>query len=180
MFGNLLKRVRFGAALMLCAGVALAGPSYAQDDAAQEEVKETIGDWQIVCQKVEEQDLCFLEQIVTNAEGEAMVRMRVRKLPKPQVVGPQTILAEAQFLVPLNVFLPKELGLRIDESAPLSTPYTRCVSIGCFAQPPLSETLVRQLKSGATASVIMTIAPGSPALNASLSLNGFTAAFDKL
>ncbi|MEO1328425.1 MAG: invasion associated locus B family protein [Pseudomonadota bacterium] len=158
-------------------------PALAQQaggEAANEEVKETIGDWSVVCQTVQEQELCFLEQVVLNNDGEAMVRMRVRKLPQPQVVGAQTILAEAQFLVPLNTFLPAEMGLRIDENQTLRTPYTRCVAIGCFAQPPLSETLVRQLKNGAKAAVIMAIAPGQPSLNASMSLNGFTAAFDKL
>ncbi len=177
------KGARLGAAALVFGAVALFGAAQAQDgaqSAPKEEVKETIGDWQIVCTAGAEAERCFLEQIVTNAENEPVVRMRVRKLLRPQVIGPQTILAEAQFLVPLNVFLPKELGLRIDDSPTLSTPYTRCVAIGCFAQPPLSETLIRQMKGGSQASVIMTTAPGQPALNAAVSLNGFTAAFDKL
>lgn len=183
MIHTLLRNARRGAWMLALSVAVASGAALAQEkkpEAPKEEVKAKHGDWQVICQKVNDKDLCFLEQIVTNKDGEAMVRMRVRKLPKPQVVGAQTILAEAQFLVPLNVFLPKELGLRIDKSQPLSTPYTRCVTIGCFAQPPLSETLVRQLKNGSSASVIMTIAPGKPALNAAMSLKGFTKAFDAL
>lgn len=183
MLHYFLKSARFGAMLLALGAATLAAPAAAQQQGAeqpQEVVKEKIGDWQIVCQEVNSQELCFIEQFVVNKDGEAMVRMRVRKLPEPQVVGAQTILAEAQFLVPLNMFLPAEMGLRIDENQTLRTPYTRCVTIGCFAQPPLSETLVRQLKEGSKAAVIMATGPGQPSLNASMSLTGFTAAFDKL
>lgn len=181
MTNSLRQLARACVAVFALAAVAASAPAAAQNQAKpkapKEEVKEKVGDWLIICQG---EKLCFLEQIVKNKDGEAMVRMRVRKLPKPQVVGAQTILAEAQFLVPLNIFLPAEMGLRIDKSPILRTPYTRCVQIGCYAQPPLSETLVRQLKNGSAASILMTIAPGKPALNASMSLKGFTAAFDKL
>ena len=62
-------------------------------------------------------------------------------------------------IAPLNVFLPKGLGLNIDGSDLGRAVFARCVAEGCQAEVVMDDGLVRQLSEGTQATFIIFQSP---------------------
>lgn len=167
--------VRVGAALATAAILcALTGGAVAQEQG--DPLRETHGSWEIRC--VTNTPNCYMQQINVNAEGQPVLRVRIRKLPAGQPAA-----AIAEILTPITVFLQAGLGMKIDAGAGAVAPYTHCrpvPPVGCVASPPLGENDIASLKSGGNAIFVMRQFPTRDVVEVPISLAGFTAAFDAL
>lgn len=168
------------AAVAIAAASLTAGWAVAQDDDVPGEaaLKETFGDWEKRCA---DDNRCYIFQQAVNNEGQPVLRVRIVKLGAPIEDGQGgTVVARADIITPLDVFLPNGVGMKIDDGPVQTALFVRCRPIGCVARPPLTDLLVEKMKQGGTANFVMFQDPQAPPVIAPLSLNGFTAAIDSL
>jgi invasion protein IalB len=153
--------------------VGLAG--LAGSAAAQGVVKSVHGDWQIRCDTPPgaQSEQCALIQSVT-AEDRPNVGLTVIVLKT----------ADQKFrlmrvLAPLGVLLPNGLGLRIDSADVGKVSFVRCLPNGCVAEVVVNDDLMKQLRTGQTATFIIFQTP-EEGIGIPVSLKGFGDGFDKL
>lgn len=142
-------------------------------------VRETFNDWQIRCK---DNGFCYMHQVAYNSQGSAVLSINISKFSEPQTVDAGTLVARAEIITPLEVYLPAGLGMRIDEGQVTATSFLTCNPLGCIASPPLQDTLVDSLKNGGAVDFLMrrAVDPEGTVVGAKISLSGFTAAFDAL
>jgi invasion protein IalB len=150
--------------------LALAGSA-----AAQGVVKTVSGDWQIRCDTPPgaPSEQCALIQSVT-AEDRPNIGLTVIVL--------KTADQKFRFmrvLVPPGVLLPNGLGLRINSADVGKVAFVRCLPNGCVAEVPISDELMKQLRTGQTATFIIFLTP-EEGIGFPVSLKGFGEGFDKL
>ena len=157
-------------ALATAALLGLAGAA-----AAQGVVKSVHGDWQIRCDTPPGAagEQCALIQSVT-AEDRPNVGLTVIVLKT----------ADQKFrlmrvLAPLGVLLPNNLGLRIDSADVGRVSFVRCLPNGCVAEVVINDDLMKQLRTGHTATFIIFQTP-EEGIGIPVSLKGFGEGFDKL
>lgn len=134
----------------------------------------TYGKWEIRC--VTETD-CVMTQLHRRSEQSADA---VFTIVKPQgLVGDDGLPIEAfaEIVVPLGVYLPGGLGLKVDEQPAKAAPFERCIEEGCVVRAPISATMLGNLKNGGTVNIVIFGGPERP-VQIPMSLDGFTAAFD--
>ena len=138
-------------------------------------IKATYGDWQMKCFRTgTEEDLCQMYQLLTEAAGNPVAKFSLYRLPKSAPV-----VAGATIAVPLGTLLNEEIKIAIDGGKAKSYAYSFCTMEGCFARIGLAQADVDALKRGvkATLEIVPAQAPDQK-VKISVSLNGFTAAFD--
>lgn len=141
----------------------------------QSYIKATYGDWQMKCFRTgTEEDLCQMYQLLTEAAGNPVAKFSLYRLPKSAPV-----VAGATIAVPLGTLLNEEIKIAIDGGKAKSYAYSFCTMEGCFARIGLAQADVDALKRGvkATLEIVPAQAPDQK-VKISVSLNGFTAAFD--
>lgn len=89
----------------------------------------------------------------------------------------QTFESFAEIVVPLGVYLPGGLGLKVDDQPAKAAPFERCIDEGCVVRAPISRTMLANLKAGGTVNIVIFGAPEQP-VQIPMSLSGFTAAYD--
>ena len=137
-------------------------------------LRNTYGDWEIRC--VSDTD-CVMTQLHRRSQQSADA---VFTIIKPQgLVGDdgQLVEAFAEIVVPLGVYLPGGLGLKVDEQPAKAAPFERCIEEGCVVRAPISSTMLSNLKNGGTVNIVIFGGPERP-VQIPMSLTGFTAAFD--
>jgi invasion protein IalB len=162
-------RFAFGlAAALACAG--LPHPA-----AAQGVVKSIYGDWQIRCDTPPgaQSEQCALIQSVT-AEDRPNVGLTVIVL---KTADQKSRLMRV--LAPLGVLLPSGLGLKINQADIGRAGFVRCLPNGCVAEVVMDDNLIKQLRSGQTATFIIFQTP-EEGIGIPMSLKGFGDGFDKL
>ena len=191
-------------ALAALACFALSGAAMAQETATQEEtpntvptsegdlslgedtsvpqvgqtyVREVVQDWEIQCVKTEtgEDEPCQMYQLLQNEAGNPLAEVSLFKLPQ----GGQAV-AGATVIVPLETALQAQLRIAVDGAQSKRYPYSLCNQIGCFARIGLTNSDLNGFKRGAQA--VVTIVPfvaQDQQIQLEMSLNGFTASFDK-
>ncbi|OJI95679.1 invasion protein IalB [Planktotalea frisia] len=191
-------------ALAALACFALSGAAMAQETATQEEtpntvptsegdlslgedtsvpqvgqtyVREVVQDWEIQCVKTEtgEDEPCQMYQLLQNEAGNPLAEVSLFKLPQ----GGQAV-AGATVIVPLETALQAQLRIAVDGAQSKRYPYSLCNQIGCFARIGLTNSDLNGFKRGAKA--VVTIVPfvaQDQQIQLEMSLNGFTASFDK-
>lgn len=138
-------------------------------------IKATYGDWQMKCFRTgTEEDLCQMYQLLTEEAGNPVAEFSLYRLPKSAPV-----VAGATIAVPLGTLLNEEIKIAIDGGKAKSYAYSFCTMGGCFARIGLAQADVDALKRGvmATLEIVPAQAPDQK-VKISVSLNGFTAAFD--
>lgn len=135
------------------------------------------GDWDVACNPDGKQ--CAMVQIGNDSEGTPVLEMVVRQLDEPLEVGESTAIAVLDVITPLGVILPEGLSLKIDDGRQESAPFQVCTEQGCLVREPIDSELVSRLKRGSKA-LVSVIAINQGEVIASISLKGFTAAFDSL
>src|SRR3954447_3678115 len=165
-------RRAIAAGLLSLAGLAGAP---AQIALAQGAVKSVHKDWQIRCDTPPgaKSEQCALIQSVT-AEDRANVGLTVIVL--------KTADAKSRLMrvvAPMGVLLPTGLGLKIDNADVGRAGFVRCLPNGCVAEVVMDENLIRQLRSGQTATFIIFQTP-EEGIGFPMSLKGFGEGFDKL
>lgn len=149
----------------------------AQAQQTEPEVRETHGDWQILCVT---DDQCFMSQVKTDSEGRRIMVFNLRVLPEPASEDGETFIAIIQVITPLNIHLPYGLRTQIDEGEVGRIPFERCAREGCLAVTLINDEFVGQMKAGGVIKLAVLPVPGQPTEIIEMSLIGFTAAYDSL
>ena len=142
---------------------------------AQGTVRSVHNDWQIRCDTPPgaQGEQCALIQSVT-AEDRANVGLTVIVL---KTADQKSRLMRV--VAPMGVLLPSGLGLKIDQADVGRAGFVRCLPNGCVAEVVMDENLVKQLRTGQTATFIIFQTP-EEGIGFPMSLKGFSEGFDKL
>jgi invasion protein IalB len=143
--------------------------------AAQGVVRSVHADWQIRCDTPPgaQGEQCALMQSVT-AEDRANVGLTVIVL---KTADNKSRLMRV--VAPMGVLLPSGLGLKIDNEDVGRAGFVRCLPNGCVAEVVMDQNLIKQLRSGQTATFIIFQTP-EEGIGFPMSLKGFGEGFDKL
>ena len=166
-------RARIAAALL--AAMAAFALGSAQPAAAQGAVKSVHKDWQIRCDTPPgaKQEQCALIQSVTAADR-ANVGLTVIVL---KTADKKSRLMRV--VAPLGVLLPSGLGLKIDTTNVGRAGFVRCLPNGCIAEVVMDDKLLKELRTGKTATFIIFQTP-EEGIGFPMSLAGFAEGYDKL
>jgi invasion protein IalB len=142
---------------------------------AQGVVKSVHADWQIRCDTPPgaQGEQCALIQSVT-AEDRANVGLTVIVL---KTADNKSRLMRV--VAPMGVLLPSGLGLKIDNEDVGRAGFVRCLPNGCVAEVVMDPNLIKQMRSGQTATFIIFQTP-EEGIGFPMSLKGFGDGFDKL
>ena len=161
---------------IVAAVLALTAIGWACDHAAAQGAVRTVhNDWQVRCDTPPgaQGEQCALMQSVT-AEDRANVGITVIVL--------KTADAKSRLMrvvAPMGVLLPSGLGLKIDQADVGRAGFVRCLPNGCVAEVVMDENLIKQMRSGQTATFIIFQTP-EEGIGFPMSLKGFGEGFDKL
>lgn len=139
--------------------------------------RERFGAWDVACPPTGQN--CAMAQIGNDASGTPVLEMVVRKLDEPLEVGDRTAIAVLDVITPLGVVLTEGLSVTIDGGKKESAPFQICTEQGCLVREPVDNDLISRLKRGNSA-VISVIAANQGEVKATLSLSGFTKAYNGL
>ncbi len=138
-------------------------------------IKEEIGDWALRClQSPEGEERCQIYQLLNDANDTPIAEFTLFRLPE----GGRA-LAGATIVVPLETALQNQLTITVDSGQARRYPFAFCNPIGCYARIGLTEQDVNAFKRGNAATLQITPFGSNEQVQVSLSLTGFTAAFDK-
>ena len=139
-------------------------------------VKETIGDWDLRCLATPDGgERCQMYQLLSDDQGSPVVEFSLFRLPSGGRAD-----AGATVVVPLETALQQQLTLQVDSSPARRYPFAFCNQVGCYARIGLTAQDIAAYRAGNAAR--LTIAPfvaQDQEVNVTLSLTGFTAAYEK-
>ena len=164
------------AAIACVFGFATATPAVAQDQGST--VKATHGAWEIRC-STQSPDQCLMAQTGNNAQGQPVLQALIRKTPGLKSPQGQPIAAVVEVIAPIGVFLPAGVAIQIDGREVGRGVYRVCNPQACLVAEPVPEDFISQMKKGSNAVMTVTAANGETA-NITISLSGFTKAFNGL
>jgi invasion protein IalB len=167
---------RAAAPLLVAVIIVLATLGFcANQAAAQGAVKSVHNDWQVRCDTPPgaQAEQCALIQSVT-AEDRANVGLTVIVL---KTADHKSRLMRV--VAPVGVLLPSGLGLKIDQVDVGRAGFVRCLPNGCVAEVVMDDNLLKQLRTGQTATFIIFQTP-EEGIGFPMSLKGFGEGFDKL
>ena len=136
----------------------------------------TKGDWNVRCitGNPGEVDRCEIQQLLFINENTPIADISIFKLPAGEIA-----VAAANVMVPLETLLTKKFRVAFSEESKKEFPYSFCNKNGCLVRMGLLEEDIEALKKGSSSEISIThISRPDSAINLSLSLDGFTAAFD--
>lgn len=145
--------------------------------AAADVTAEQHGDWELQCaSEGDEPRPCRLYQLMNDQSGNPISEVTIFKLPAPE----GTAVAGATILVPLETLLPAQLTIAVDGENAQRYPFAFCNQVGCVSRLGLTAEDIEALKTGNSASiVIVPAAAPDQVVTVTMSLKGFTSAFDK-
>jgi invasion protein IalB len=143
--------------------------------AAQGVVRSVFNDWQVRCDTPPgaQGEQCALMQSVT-AEDRANVNLTVIVL---KTADQKSRLLRV--LAPPGVLIPTGLGLKIDSVDVGRAGFVRCLPNNCIAEVVMDDNLIKQMRTGATATFIIFMTP-EEGIGFPISLKGFGDGYDKL
>src|SRR6195952_2443670 len=176
--GSISPGMLFHATRLLLAAAALAwvvGAGFPAPAWAQGAVRSVHNDWQVRCDTPPgaQGEQCALIQSVT-AEDRANVGITVIVL---KTADQKSKLMRV--VAPLGVLLPSGLGLKIDNADVGRAGFVRCLPNRGIAEVIMDDTLMKQLRTGATATFIIFQTP-EEGIGFPMSLKGFGEGYDKL
>ena len=134
------------------------------------------GDWNVRCitGNPGEIDRCEIQQLIFLNESTPVADISIFKLPDGE-----RAIAAANVMVPLETLLTKKFRFAFSEESVKEFPYSFCNQNGCLVRMGLLEEDIEAMKKGSSSELSIThISSPEGSVNLSLSLNGFTAAFD--
>lgn len=152
-------------------------PEPQEPQPGQQYLAEVFNDWALRCLKVEEgDDPCQIYQLLNDADGNSVAEIAIVSLPDSgQAVAGATIV------VPLETLLTEQITLRVDGGQARRFPYNFCNVGGCVTRLGLTANDVALFKRGAEATLTMVPAAApDQTVTVTMSLSGFTAAFDTI
>jgi invasion protein IalB len=139
--------------------------------------KETEGAWDIRCIRTESgADPCQIFQALKDGEGTTVAEFTMVALENAGEA-----VAGATATTPLGTLLTEPLLIAIDGAAAKRYPYTWCDQDGCHSRIGFNAEGLAALKKGANAKVVVVpLLTADQPVELTMSLSGFTAAFDKM
>ena len=166
------------AALAILTGPVLAQtPGAPADGVGSTFVKSTHGAWEIRCLRLQGGgERCQMFQQLNQADGNPVAEMNIFSIAPGQAAA-----AGAVILTPLETLLTSQLGLTIDGAPGKRYPFSWCTDAGCVARIGITPEELTRFSSGiqALVTIVPVATPNSP-LGLSVSLQGFTAAFNAM
>jgi len=133
------------------------------------------GAWDLTCIKTNaEQDPCSILQVLTDETGNPTAEVSIFRLE-----GGGQAVAGGTIVVPLETLLTAQVTLSVDGGSGKRYNYSFCNPLGCVAQVGFTQEDIDAFKRGnaGTLSIVPAPAPDQR-VNLTMSLTGFTAAFD--
>lgn len=116
--------------------------------------------------------ICEMTQILSQRDsGQQILAMAMQ---------PSTTGAKLVFVAPFGLALSQGLCVNIDDNPLLETLFHTCLPTGCVAKTDISLTFVDALAAGENATIIMVGASNAQEISITISLAGFTAAWNRL
>ena len=134
-----------------------------------------LGAWTLRCQAVSDdaaQRCIMYQNLVLKTGGEPVLEFSVGLAPGD---GKPTVLLK----LPLGIYLPPGIGIRIDDGERASFPVERCDPDGCHAVMKLRDRTVEKLRAGKRLEIEVHDAE-RVAVTMPLTLDGFGEAFDAM
>ncbi len=141
-------------------------------------VKETHGDWDVRCIRAPlgQGDPCQMFQLLKDADGNAVAEASVTPLQ-----GASDAVAKMNILTPIGTLLPPGIKVSIDGREIGRLPFMFCSPRDCTSEVPMKAGDIQAFKAGGAAELVMVPAVQPDAtVPLTLSLKGYTAAFDAL
>jgi invasion protein IalB len=155
-------------------GEAEAAPAEAAEPAQPQITTTRHGDWEVGC--LEGTTNCEMQQLALDTDGNPVILARVVRLPAGSEAEGLAI-----FNTPLGTLLQPGLGFQIDSGERAALPFEWCVQEGCIVRLGLRSEDVAAMKRGRAANLtVASIAAPDQPLTLTLSLSGFTAAYDSM
>ncbi|MBE3637103.1 invasion associated locus B family protein [Mangrovicoccus algicola] len=134
-------------------------------------------DWEIRCARAPDgqEDPCQMYQLMRDQSGTPTAEFTLFKIEG------SSFAAGALVVTPLETLLPRGVSLSIDGAGAKRYPFKYCSDSGCVSEVGLTAEEVAALKRGVTATLqIVPMVAQNTNVDLTLSLAGFTAAFDGL
>ena len=150
-------------------------PEPQEPQPGQQYLKEVFNDWALRCLKTESgEDPCQMYQLMEDGEGNQVAEIAIVSLPN----GGQAS-AGATIVVPLETLLTEQITLRVDGGQARRFPFNFCNVGGCVSRIGLTEQDIALFRRGnaATLTLVPAAAPDQT-VTVTMSLSGFTAAFE--
>ena len=171
--------LRIAISILAAAFAMIAGTAAAQQQGQPTELKATHGAWEVHCVQGKP-DACYMGQIGNGGNGKPLVSVRIQKTPNLKGPTGQPIEAVIQIQAPLGVLLTAGISLQIDSGEPGLAPYKFCTPQNCVVEEPVSAELIGRMKKGNNANMSVISALSGEKGQATLSLSGFTKAYNSL
>ena len=136
------------------------------------------GDWNVRCitGNTGEIDKCEIQQLLFLNGNSPIADISIFKLPEGEPA-----VAAANVMVPLETLLTKKFRFAFSEGSVKEFPYSFCNQNGCLVRMGLLEEDIEAMKKGSSSELSIThISSPDASINLSLSLSGFTAAFNTI
>ncbi|MEM6634994.1 MAG: invasion associated locus B family protein [Pseudomonadota bacterium] len=140
-------------------------------------VADTFGDWQIRCVTTPERaDPCQMYQLLKLASGNSVAEISIVPAPPGNAA-----VAGANIITPLGTLLGEQLTFTVDDLQSKRYPFTVCAQVGCMARVGFTASDLNNLQKGNRA-IVRIVSAQEPDRDVliSVSLSGFTAAYDAL
>jgi invasion protein IalB len=107
-------------------------------------------DWTKVCGKDQNSatEICYTTRDFIPEQGQPIFAVAVY-----DVKGPQQTQKVVRFLLPLGLLLKPGVRFTVDQGQPTPGSYAVCFPNGCFAESPVKDDVVNNLKKGTTLNV---------------------------
>lgn len=176
MVRAILTATIFSAATVVFA--AINGPVTAQDTAptGPSSVTEIYKDWVVRCNAVVRGEktvqACAMVQTLRNKSSSKRVLMTSLTSGKDGAV--------IRFVTPFDLRLSQGLKVKVADELVLEAGFNTCLPAGCIVLGNLPQKSIDTLAAGAAANVVMVANRTGQALELAVSLDGFTAAWNRL
>jgi invasion protein IalB len=191
LFLILTKRIKFVIILMLflvtnnqpvfsqeASGLSLGKPLETMREPGEIYLAGNKGDWNVRCitGNPGEIDRCEIQQLIFLSENSPVADISIFKLPEGEIA-----VAAANVMVPLETLLTKKFRIAFSEGVVKEFNYSFCNQNGCLVRMGLLQEDIEAMKKGSSSELSIThISNPEASINLSLSLDGFSAAFDAI
>ncbi len=171
-----IDRISFAARVFVCAGFALTFPPAAFAQSAlpngASSLQETYQDWRIVCSQRDKVPACSISQDQTQQNGQRLLAVEMQIRPDGSAL--------ATLLLPFGIVLDSGVTPNIDDQPPMKPiRFRTCLPNGCIALLPLDAATLSKVRTGSRLN-LKVVADGGNALAFQVSLQGFSAAADRV
>lgn len=135
-------------------------------------LQETYQDWRVACQVANDAKRCALSQQQTRQNGQRLLALELQVNADGAATG--------VLVLPFGLKLDAGVSLGVDDALPLpALRFSTYLPVGCLAPLAFDALAIAALRSGQEMK-IMTIQNDGQELELSVSLKGFSAAFDRV